>query len=75
MCGTLAYNILRVIDSHLMGCVEGWPLCYRKEGCTKLKDAWAASFETSSSCLKGRHSCWQNCHQASLWLVMDGHPP
>jgi len=32
LCGALAYNILRVIDAHVMGCVEGWPLFYRKRG-------------------------------------------
>jgi len=32
LCGALAYNILRVIDSHVMGCVEGWPLFYKKRG-------------------------------------------
>ena len=31
-CGALAYNILKVIDSHVMGCVEGWPLFYKKRG-------------------------------------------
>ena len=28
LCGALAYNILRVIDSHVMRCVEGWPCFY-----------------------------------------------
>ena len=32
MLGAIAYNILRVIDSHVMGCVEGWPVFYRKRG-------------------------------------------
>ena len=32
LCGALAYNILRVIDSHVMGCVERWPLFYKKRG-------------------------------------------
>lgn len=30
--GAIAYNILRVIDSRVMECVEGWPSYYRKKG-------------------------------------------
>ena len=37
MCGALAYNILRVIDSHVMGCVTGWPFFYRKRGLSQSR--------------------------------------
>ena len=32
MAGMIAYNILRVIDSRVMGCVKMWPEYYRKKG-------------------------------------------
>ena len=32
MCGAIAYNILRLIDSHVMKHVETWPMFYRTKG-------------------------------------------